>query len=581
MALANGQSRSRLPASKSRQPGAVIAEFAPGNPQATTHPDRPADRGGARLSDDNGGCQSEGANDHLCPRHRQQAGRLHSEMPVGPRAVRRRSRRPQPHGLLGQPRLLPTSRRTPTCGDPDQVDVDDEEITTRTMLALAKGAAPRTKSTRSSRRSRRSPRTDAQARFPALDRRPSWRRRRCPRAALRRGGRRRQGAAAAAAGPAIASCSGLTRALPARRERLLLQRRAAEGDDRQPCGAPGGRRRTVRHRRAQPGHDDRLRGAAAATKAECDVRLLVTMGSPLGLQEVQDVFHTWTGTAGEGAAKSALRRDAGATSPTGSIRSRSTTTSPTTSTRSSRERSASASSTRRSRRGTRTRPPATCRRAACRMRCARRVSSAFAQAVGRWSIIRDLVDDLEDSGPADLHKTLIQLCTDGLAAGAPTERSDRDGREVDRRDRGDGGAARATIGDDLSIERMRRFVSASLTRRRSNGCARCFARSTSSASGATCTKRALINALDTHGAGAARQSRLRRDRAGDRLGGARHRHPRRPSAFRRAQEHRRAVGLHANRRAGRSTFGTPGIRTTSMATATARMSPAPSPASSR
>ena len=30
-------------------------------------------------------------------------------------------------------------------------------------------------------------------------------------------------------------------------------------------------------------------------KADCDVQLLVTLGSPLGLQEVQDVFRSWTG----------------------------------------------------------------------------------------------------------------------------------------------------------------------------------------------------------------------------------------------------------------------------------------------
>jgi subtilisin family serine protease len=31
------------------------------------------------------------------------------------------------------------------------------------------------------------------------------------------------------------------------------------------------------------------------TKAQCDVRLFVTIGSPLGLEEVQDVLHQWTG----------------------------------------------------------------------------------------------------------------------------------------------------------------------------------------------------------------------------------------------------------------------------------------------
>ena len=53
--------------------------------------------------------------------------------------------------------------------------------------------------------------------------------------------------------------------------------------------------------------------------------------------------------------------------------------------------------------------------------------------------------------------------------------------------------------------------------------------------------------IDTYGAGAPGQSRLWRDRAGHRLGGARHGHPRRPSAFRDAQEHRARNGTAPGR----------------------------------
>ena len=61
-------------------------------------------------------------------------------------------------------------------------------------------------------------------------------------------------------------------------------------------------------------------------EGQADVRLLVTIGSPLGLKEVQDVFHN--GPAPPASCRFRPASRAGATSPTGSIRSRSTTTSP-------------------------------------------------------------------------------------------------------------------------------------------------------------------------------------------------------------------------------------------------------------
>ena len=53
------------------------------------------------------------------------------------------------------------------------------------------------------------------------------------------------------------------------------------------CAMPGRGGGPHRHR-PQPGLDDCLPGAAPAAKADCDVRLFVTIGSPLGLRGGQD-----------------------------------------------------------------------------------------------------------------------------------------------------------------------------------------------------------------------------------------------------------------------------------------------------
>ena len=111
------------------------------------------------------------------------------------------------------------------------------------------------------------------------------------------------------------------------------------------------------------------------------------------------------------------------------------------------------------------------------------VSNAFAQAVGKMVITSDLVRQLEDGAPRrpaqDPHRAARPR-----SAAASRRRPDRDGARTSsprsKRWQRSAPAARS------QVERMRRFVSADLTRQEVERLRTLFTTSTSSASGATC-----------------------------------------------------------------------------------------------
>ena len=88
--------------------------------------------------------------------------------------------------------------------------------------------------------------------------------------------------------------------------------------------------------------------------------------------------------------------------------------------------------------------------------------NAFAQRTGRQVLVRDLVDDLENGTGAARHPTLVQLAAPdaGTAAGGTLDdRRTRVVTSIEALVRGAGGDP-----DDAEIEPMRRFVAARLTR---------------------------------------------------------------------------------------------------------------------
>ena len=193
------------------------------------------------------------------------------------------------------------------------------------------------------------------------------------------------------------------------------------------------------------------------TKAECDVKLFVTLSSPLGLQEVQDALRQWTGgplpfppcvdrwlnvadrldpvafdadisndfegrienhsgicinpdspqhpSSGTGYLKIGLVRDA--------VRDT--------------------------------------------------VGSAFSQAVAPFIVAKDLAGDLEDSRRDQRHATLIQLVNEGRGLAATPKRLSDVGEEVEHQIRRMLAASGEPV-EAAGIERLRHFVAANLTR---------------------------------------------------------------------------------------------------------------------
>lgn len=190
------------------------------------------------------------------------------------------------------------------------------------------------------------------------------------------------------------------------------------------------------------------------TKDDCDVRLLVTIGSPLGLQEVQDVFRSWTGTAGNGL----LPKPECVTSwlnvaeMIDPVAFDSDLTDEFADIDNIRRPFLNLDSPWDPHSGTGYLRTEHVRKAVRAV-----VGNAFAQRVGQMVITRDLVDELENGQSGDRHKTLIELRT----TDADTVIGDLS-RVADRVI----GAINDMAGDEevTRIERMRRFVAADLTR---------------------------------------------------------------------------------------------------------------------
>lgn len=186
---------------------------------------------------------------------------------------------------------------TTTCADSDTVEVDTAEVTTHTVLALAKGLSPEELD-------------PVEREIKALARSPEqekWLRRvaaKLTRTAEVSGERAALDVTAKILPlPGFAReriARGLTRALLRDVNDFMFnaERRKAMTDSLvERLSAGGGPFVVVAHSQGTMISYEVLR---QLKKSECDVQLLVTVGSPLGLQEVQDVFRAWTGTPANG-----------------------------------------------------------------------------------------------------------------------------------------------------------------------------------------------------------------------------------------------------------------------------------------
>ena len=197
------------------------------------------------------------------------------------------------------------------------------------------------------------------------------------------------------------------------------------------------------------------------TRQECHVKLLVTIGSPLGMQEVQDMFLQWepdglrvpacvdrwvnvADRLDPVAIDSDISNDV---APRGSV-----------AVENHRGWGLNMDSPRHPHSGTGYLQTRFAQKAVRET-----VGNAFGQAVGRAIIARDLADQLEDSLRDRPHKTLIELAGDSTRDGpAASLRDTREQlvqfiREI-ARDRADGLPA------EVNIDEMKRYVAADLTR---------------------------------------------------------------------------------------------------------------------
>ena len=188
--------------------------------------------------------------------------------------------------------FYPTPETT-TCADADTVEVEAEEITTHTVLALAKGKTP-------------AEADPVELEIKALAKNAAqeeWLRRLATKLNDIAEVSGERGALDVTAKilplPRFARervARGLTRALLRDVNDFMFnaeRRNAMTASLTERISAGGGPFVIVAHSQGTMIAYEVLR---QLKKADCDVQLLVTMGSPLGLQEVQDVFRAWTGT---------------------------------------------------------------------------------------------------------------------------------------------------------------------------------------------------------------------------------------------------------------------------------------------
>ncbi|MBI4381611.1 MAG: S8 family serine peptidase [candidate division NC10 bacterium] len=188
------------------------------------------------------------------------------------------------------------------------------------------------------------------------------------------------------------------------------------------------------------------------TKEKCDVRLFVTIGSPLGLDEVQDVFRQWIGGNTLPVPPCVTRwvNAADWLDPVAVDHDLSNDFSPKNSVENHDSVGFNPDSPQHPHSATgylRTDPVKSTVRET--------VGSAFAQAVREFVVARDLVEDLENARAEERHMVLIQLSSPE-GTHLPAEVRDRLVKAI-------GKMVGAKVGE-AEIEPLKRFVAARLTR---------------------------------------------------------------------------------------------------------------------
>lgn len=192
------------------------------------------------------------------------------------------------------------------------------------------------------------------------------------------------------------------------------------------------------------------------SKADCDVRLFVTIGSPLGLQEVQDVFKGWTqGALTVPRCVSHWVNVADRFDPVAVDSDLSNDFSPTNAIENHRGWMLNPDSPRHPHSGS-----GYLRTSHVRNAVRQAVGNAFAQPVARSIIAKDLVSDAEDSFRKERHMTLIQLqsATQSSAVTLTTAR-DQLTSTIQKMVTDSGDKI-----EDADIEPLKRYVAAKLTR---------------------------------------------------------------------------------------------------------------------
>ena len=192
------------------------------------------------------------------------------------------------------------------------------------------------------------------------------------------------------------------------------------------------------------------------SKTECDVRLFVTIGSPLGLQEVQDVFRDWTkGALTVPACVSHWVNVADRFDPVAVDSDLSNDFSPANAIENHSGWMLNPDSPRHPHSGS-----GYLRTSYVRDAVRKAVGNAFAQPVARSIIAKDLVSEAEDSFGKERHMTLIQLqsATQSAAVSLVAAR-DQLTSTIQKMVENSGDKI-----EDADIEPLKRYVAAKLTR---------------------------------------------------------------------------------------------------------------------
>jgi subtilase family protein len=192
------------------------------------------------------------------------------------------------------------------------------------------------------------------------------------------------------------------------------------------------------------------------SKSECDVRLFVTIGSPLGLQEVQDVFKSWTqGALTVPQCVSHWVNVADRIDPVAVDSDLRDDFSPANAIENHRGWMLNPDSPRHPHSGS-----GYLRTSYVRTAVRDAVGNAFAQPVARTIIAKDLVTEAEDSFRKERHMALVQLqSTDGISAVTLTTAREQLTGTIQDLVKASGDRI-----EDAEIEPLKRYVAAKLTR---------------------------------------------------------------------------------------------------------------------